>query len=56
MILGETGAILLIIIVTRIPIKDGRPPRKREAIPTKYLHGTATRPNTRPAKYSSGPV
>ena len=54
MVLRETGTILLMTTVMRMPIKDGRLRVKRETIPTKYLHGTATRPNIQPVKCLSG--
>ena len=53
MVLRQTGAILLIIIVLRMPIKDSRPPVN--AKPYRPWHGTATQPNILPAKYLSGP-
>ena len=61
MVLGETSARLVIITLMRMPINDGRPFCRREAIPTPYRPNIRTvqlsgqifgRPS---AKYYSGP-
>ena len=51
MVLRETGDILLVIRQCAHAHKRWPASCKRESIPTKYLHGTAKRPNIRPAKY-----
>ena len=56
MVFREAGTILLIKMVMRMPIRDGRPRVNAKPYPIIYFHGTATRPNIRPAKYSKGPV